>query len=349
MDRKTRREGSDAARATLTDRGLPSDPDLGWDGAVKPTVPKRRGPWLEIACGAVRWMPLPVAAAIGHGMGSLGFWLARRLRRQTLANLERAYGQTLPASERRRIGRRSFALASRGVFSWIVLHRMGRERCLERVEFVCDPAIRDETRRGAILITQHFGLFEASNPWLAREFGYRPVGAAAKRGSPTEILVEMRRDMGGDTIEQGNARELMQFLKAGGVTAMLMDQDIRGVNGVFVPFFGHPAHTPPGPATFAVRLHLPLVLFRVEWTSLTRHRLTLGPLLRARDDLPPDEAILELTARATAAGESFIRERPEHWMWMHERWRTRPAQDPNGQSASRCTASGENAGRHTAT
>jgi KDO2-lipid IV(A) lauroyltransferase len=293
-------------------------------------------------------MPLPVAAACGHLLGALGWYLAGSVRRQTLSNLERAYGAAMSSSARRRTGRRSFALAGRAIFSWIVLHRMGPERCLEHVEIVADPAMLEETRRGAILLTQHFGLFEAAGPWLFREFAYRPVGATAKPGSAAELLVRMRRDMGSDTIEQGNARELMSFLKAGGVTAMLMDQDIRGVNGVFVPFFGQPAHTPIGPATFAVRLHIPLVFFRVEWTSLTRHRLTLGPLLRAREDLPHEEAVLELTARATAAGEAIIRSRPEHWLWMHERWRTRP-DDEGNRYPSRCTESGAKAGRHTAT
>ena len=293
-------------------------------------------------------MPLPVAAACGEALGTACWLLAGPLRRQTAANLERAYGSAMAPSERRRTVRRSFALAGRGILSWIVLHRMGRERCRRHVEFVCDPDLHVAIRRGAILLTQHFGLFEVSNPWLAREFGYRPVGAAARPGSPTQLLLEMRRDMGGDTIEQGNARGLLQFLRSGGVAAMLMDQDIRGVNGAFVPFFGHPAHTPLGPATFAVHLGLPLVLFRVEWLSLTRHRLTLGPLLRARADLTHDEAVLDLTARATAVGEAIIRERPEHWLWMHERWRTRPSSGGIAY-ASRCTESGAKAGRHTAT
>ncbi|HEX6851426.1 MAG TPA: hypothetical protein VF139_08440 [Candidatus Polarisedimenticolaceae bacterium] len=319
------------------------------------TSPKRRGPWLAIACELVRWLPLPVAAVSGQLLGTLGWYLAGSARRQTLSNLARAYGTTMPEAVRRRTGRRSFALAGRGLFSWIVLHRMGPERCLRRVEYDCDPAIREAVKNGAIFITQHFGLFEASNPWLYREFGYRPVGAAAERGSPTERLVRMRRDMGGDTIEQGNARELMTFLKAGGVSAMLMDQDIRRVNGIFVPFFGHPTHTPAGPATFAVRLKIPLVLFRVEWTSLTRHRLTVGPVLHARADLPPEDAVHELTARATAAGEAIIRARPDHWLWVHERWRTRPADRPSAPHwprpvyASLRTVSGANAGKHTAT
>jgi KDO2-lipid IV(A) lauroyltransferase len=300
-------------------------------------------------------MPLPVAAVCGHLFGTCCWFLAGSVRRQTLGNLERAYGTAMSTAARRRTGRRSFALAGRGLFSWIVLHRMGPQRCFDRVEYVCDPAIRDEARRGAILVTQHFGLFEAANPRMYREFAHRPVGAVAEPGSATEMLVNMRRDMGGDTIEQGNARALIAHLKAGGVTAMLMDQDIRRVNGSFVPFFGHPAHTPVGPATFAVRLKIPLVLFRMEWTSLTRHRLTVGPLLRAREDLPFEDAVLELTARATEAGEACIRERPEHWLWMHERWRTRPADRPTAPHWPRpgyeslCTVAGAKAGMHTAT
>lgn len=304
---------------------------------------KRRGPWLAMGRAMVRWLPLPVAAMAGHAFGAAAYCVAGAVRRRTLANLEAAFGSSMTPAERRRTARRCFALAGRGVFSWIVLHRMGADRCMERIEFVCDPAIREEMKRGAIVLSQHFGAFEVTVPALHRNFGVRPVGADAKPGSATEELVRMRRDMGGETIEQGNARELMKHLRDGGAAGMLMDQDIRRVNGAFVPFFGRPAHTPVGPATFAVRLGIPLVLIKMEWTSLTRHRLTVGPVLRPREDLPKDDAILELTARATAAGEAIIRSRPDHWLWMHDRWRTKPGDRPDAPHWPRTAAEEESA------
>ena len=43
-------------------------------------------------------------------------------------------------------------------------------------------------------------------------------------------------------------------------------------------------------------------------------------------DAPDREAeSLRITARCTALLEQAIRARPEEWVWMHERWKTRPA------------------------
>ena len=36
------------------------------------------------------------------------------------------------------------------------------------------------------------------------------------------------------------------------------------------------------------------------------------------------EAILEITQRATRAVEDMVRQYPDHWNWIHRRWKTRP-------------------------
>lgn len=296
---------------------------------------RRREPWLRAGRALIRWMPLPVACVLGECVGMLLYFASGWLRRQTLANLERAFGDTKSPAERRAIARRCYRLVGRGLFAWIVLHRMGRDRALATITSADVPAdARTAVGNGAIILTQHFGAFEVLGPWLVREFGMRPVGRDAKEGDATSMLIAMRRDMGSDTIEQGNAREIVRVLRAKGTIAMLMDQDIRHVNGIFVPFFGHPAHTPLGPATFAVRMKVPLVYATIEWTSLTRHRVSVGPVLHARTDLPHDEAVADLTARAVKAGEDIIRANPSHWIWMHERWRTQPGDAAAAEDAS---------------
>lgn len=286
---------------------------------------RRREPWLRAARALIRWMPLPVACVLGECVGLFLYFASGWLRRQTLANLERAFGDTKTPAERRAIARRCYRLVGRGLFAYIVLHRMGPERALTYVEESPRPDdVREAMKGGSIVLSSHFGAFEVLAAWLAKQFAIRAVGRDAKDGDATSMLIAMRRDMGANTVEQGNPREMIRVLKSGGCIGMLMDQDIRHVNGIFVPFFGHPAHTPVGPATFAVRVKVPLVYATIEWTSLTRHRVTMGPVLHARTDLPHDEAVSELTARATKAGEDLIRANPAHWIWMHERWRTQP-------------------------
>ena len=46
------------------------------------------------------------------------------------------------------------------------------------------------------------------------------------------------------------------------------------------------------------------------------------------DDLPRDRAAHELTYRFTKLGEDAIRENPDHWIWIHKRWQTRPEARP---------------------
>lgn len=280
---------------------------------------------------AVRWLPLPVACLLGEALGRLAYLAVPWVRRQTLANLERAYGDAMSPAERRRVARRSFGLAGRGVLAFVVMHRMGIRRAIERVEIVTTPDLDAHlaTGRGGIGLTQHFGMFELAAIAAATRVRVLGVGADTRGDDATSILIAMRGDLGVPTVQQGNARELVRRLRDGWIAGMLLDQDVRKVNGVFVPFFGRPTCTPRGPVALALRLGIPLIRVTAEWTSLTRHRVTYGPLIHPREDLSGEDRELELVARCVASGEAEIRRRPEHWLWMHERWRTRPEDAPD--------------------
>jgi len=138
----------------------------------------------------------------------------------------------------------------------------------------------------------------------------------------------MRQELGLSTIERGDARSLVRALRDGRPVGLLADHDIEDLNGVFVPFFGRLAHTPLGPANLAVRTKAPLIPLIVEWSSRTTMRIRLLGVLRPRADLPRDEAAYELTYRFTKVGEDAIRQQPEHWVWIHKRWETRPEDRP---------------------
>ncbi|MCE9634803.1 MAG: hypothetical protein K8T90_03775 [Planctomycetes bacterium] len=279
----------------------------------------------------VRWLPLPVATAAGHCVGVFAWYAVPWMRRQTLGNLEIAFGREKSEAERRRIGRRCYALAGRAMFAWLVLHRMGPERALRRM--VAEPCPEAEavfqSGKGFIIVAQHSGLFELLGAWSAKHIRVSSVGRDAGGDPGTGMLITMRAEMGVRTIEQGGAREIVRTLKRGDGVGMLADQDIRRVNGAFVPFFGRLAHTPIGPATMAVRLGVPIVCSDAQWRSFTTHAACFPEVLHPRPDLSDDEAILDLTLRCSEAIERAVRRRPEEWFWMHDRWRTSPADHPD--------------------
>jgi Kdo2-lipid IVA lauroyltransferase/acyltransferase len=113
-------------------------------------------------------------------------------------------------------------------------------------------------------------------------------------------------------------RELVRHLRHGGSIAMLVDQ--KQNDGIAVPFFGRAAMTAPAIARLGCRFGYPIVPVRVERLKGARFRCTvMAPIETAQTgDAAPD--VLATMARVNAVLESWIRARPEQWLWVHSRW-----------------------------
>jgi KDO2-lipid IV(A) lauroyltransferase len=109
---------------------------------------------------------------------------------------------------------------------------------------------------------------------------------------------------------------------------MLPDQDARKA-GIHVPFFGHPASTHTGPARLAWRTGSPIGVALIERVGPGRFRARLRRVLLPDPSVPEEAEVERLTREMTAEIEAGIRERPDHWYWIHRRWKTPPpAQAP---------------------
>ena len=85
-------------------------------------------------------------------------------------------------------------------------------------------------------------------------------------------------------------------------------------------FFGHAAMTTPGPAQLALRFGCPLVPVRVERLGPARFRLTCHGPLEPPAGGERQQDIADLTLAFNRLLESWIRERPQDWLWLHRRW-----------------------------
>jgi KDO2-lipid IV(A) lauroyltransferase len=267
-------------------------------------------------------LPWGVAQRAGRAVGRLGWRVARRERRRALEHLALAFPERAE-DERRRIARASFLHLGTvlGEMLWLftrdcdALERHLRVEGLERVQEL------HREGRPLLLFTGHCGNWEMLASLVNCRGVPTAVVARALDEAPLQrLLLAARNRFGTRVIDRGGsgaARELLRAMRTG-VLGMLIDQDTR-VEGVWVPFFGRPAYTPLGAARLALRrgvVTIPAFIERLPDGS--HHARFLEPL-----ELPDDE--VAATERMTRCIEDHIRRRPEQWVWMHRRWRRRPA------------------------
>jgi KDO2-lipid IV(A) lauroyltransferase len=122
------------------------------------------------------------------------------------------------------------------------------------------------------------------------------------------------------------ARGLIASMRAGETVGILMDTNMTPPQGVFVPFFGVAACTASGMARIAVKTGAAVVPGFLLWQEDEgKYVLRFGEELAVVDTGDAEADAVANTARFTAVMEDYIGQYPEQWLWMHRRWKTRPA------------------------
>lgn len=277
-------------------------------------------------------LPLRLALALGTGLGYFAFCLLRRRRRIALDNARRALGPEISEAEVRRIVRGSFENLGRTLMEFCRVPRLTRSSLNRRVEVEgFDRVVRSlSAGRGVLLITAHFGNWELLPPAAALLGCPLAVVVRPMDWTPLDVLVsEMRSAHGTKLISKWQGMsEILGTLRRGGAVGILMDQNTIARVGVFVDFLGRPACTTIGVARAAIRTGAPVHAGCIVRRGRGRHRITVTEEIpvATTGDLRRD---LETnTARFNQVLESFIQAHPDHWLWLHQRWKTQPPPSP---------------------
>jgi KDO2-lipid IV(A) lauroyltransferase len=113
----------------------------------------------------------------------------------------------------------------------------------------------------------------------------------------------------------------IRHLKRGEDLVIFADQRAARKEGVVCQFLGKKASTMTLVPALAKRLHVPVVpMFTVRCEDLIHHRLIFFPELEIAYD-KGEESISEEVQRQNDVIENVIRSYPDHWLWMHRRWK----------------------------
>lgn len=253
-------------------------------------------------------------------------------------NLEIAFSEWT-ARERERVLIESFADSARSIAELLLLQGRHRGALLRgfRLEGESElrKALANSGSGGVIALTAHFGSWELSAAG-ARQLGVPVCVVHRSFGNPliADLLKSWRVAAGLDVVAMGAAGfGVLRALRRGKVVVMLIDQDAKRSEGVFVPFFSRLASSRAGPATIAMTTDtpvLPVFTFREPSSAgASRHVMRILPALALEAGGEDDEAVISRNVRRmNAALEDAIRLSPEHWTWAHRRWRTQPEGAP---------------------
>ena len=174
---------------------------------------------------------------------------------------------------------------------------------------------------GGILVSGHMANWELLS-LVSAQCGVPLLNLYRAANNPyvEKLLLQVRAIAGGahHPKSMSGVRALIEGLKNHRHVGMLTDQKYN--EGTLVPFLGRDAMTTNAPAELAIRFNVPLVPARVERISGAYFRVTVLPPI-----LLPDSGNLEtdkkfLTATINNLFSSWIRDKPEQWLWMHRRW-----------------------------
>ncbi|MDP3702818.1 MAG: LPS export ABC transporter periplasmic protein LptC, partial [Candidatus Omnitrophota bacterium] len=279
---------------------------------------------------SVQWLPLGVSRAFGRALGWLAYVLLRSQRRLTKRHLIFALGDSLSAPQRRRVAGRVFQHLGQNIMEWLRLPQLSLRDLQALVVSEGLEHLRAAIAKGngAIVVTAHFGNWEMI-PLYLKSLGFEG-GVLARRLRYPEyesFLITMRGAKGVPTFVRGSVKEVAKVLRANQIIGLLPDQDIDSLEGVFVNFFGHPAHTPVGPAALSLMTGAPILpCFMIREGA--RFRLVIEPPVAIPQTGDRAQAIATLTQAWSDVIESYVRRYPEQWVWMHRRWKTQPSASP---------------------
>ena len=257
------------------------------------------------------------------------FLAAAPRRRVALTNLARALPGATTA-ERRRICRASFQHLGLMFVELCTALTRPLERTLQGITVDGLDHLKSavETHGRALVLTAHLGNWELLA--VAHRLGGIPLSVVVRPLDAAwldAVADRLRRKTGIELIDKrGALRPVLSALRRGRLVGILLDQNAARREGAFVSFFGRPASTSKSLAVLALRTGTPVVPIFIYRQGLGRHRVVIHPPLAvdASPDSDSDGAVAELTQRCAAAIEAAIGIAPEQWLWLHNRWRTRP-------------------------
>ncbi|HUN85412.1 MAG TPA: lysophospholipid acyltransferase family protein [Terracidiphilus sp.] len=285
-----------------------------------------------------------LVVAVARTLGRMPRWLARRFA------VFLAWGVYVALGRLRRVGERNLAMAMPGVpgerrrailrgvyrhLGWQLVEfcRMQRYTAKNTQDWIrTDGLERYEAARargkGVLVLTGHLGAWELSS--FYHSLMGHAMGMVIRRldNRYLDEYVNRIRCMHGNRVlhKDDFARGLLKAMRMGETVGILMDTNMTPPQGVFARFFGIEACTASGLARVALRTGAAVLPGFMLWEAKEqKYVLHFGPEIEFKESGDAEADVLAATQECNDVLEDWIRRYADQWLWIHRRWKTRPA------------------------
>jgi KDO2-lipid IV(A) lauroyltransferase len=263
-------------------------------------------------------------------LGSLAYRFATQTRTLTLRHLALAFPEKSPA-EVKKLARQTFRMLGKNAGE--ILRASGVRNLDDLNRFLVTEGyenyeVAHAKGNGVIFLTAHLGAFDLQVTNMALR-GLNPniIGTPLKDKRLNDLLWGFRNAHGAIAIERGRETfRMIKILKSGGSVALLIDQDTK-VKSRFVNFFNMPASTPVGATVLAMKTGAAVVPTYVHLGEDGLQHMHILPEIPMRLTGDDEADMVYNTQVLTKYIEDTIRKYPSQWVWMHERWKTKPGEE----------------------
>jgi len=275
-------------------------------------------------------LPWKWAQAFGKGLGYFCYYVVP-IRKQVAVQNIRLVFPNKTDQEVLAIARGAYLQFAQTLIEFIQLPRRSAAFLRKQVRFI-PPNFLDRAQRapyGAICLSGHFGNWELMGAAIT-DCGIPLCGVAKEQRNPfvDQLIAKSRAKRNIQTYALGiSVRGILKSLQEKKFVAILGDQDAHR-EGVFINFLGQPSATAKGPASLALKTGAPLIFGAAVRETDGTHSIYLEEIPHSDLNGMTDENISTLTQRHAAVLEKYIRQYPDHWFWMHRRWKTKPHAPP---------------------
>jgi len=284
---------------------------------------------VDIILRCLSAIPRKLRIGFFAGMFRLFYHLSPKQRLITIHNLTRAFPEK-SINEIRDIARGAYRTLGITAADFFEIPSLTKDNIgnLVEVEGLEHFTKALEKNRGILMLGAHFGNWELAAVAVSlvlkpAVITYRPLDSTTLdnlvlwvRSSSGNILIDKKRAM----------RKMLRGLANNEIVATMIDQNMAWEEGVFVDFLGRPACTTNGLALLALHTDAPVVPGYIRRLENGKYRMVIKEEMAVIRTGNKDADILINTQNFTRFIEDTVREYPDQWFWIHQRWKTKPWQ-----------------------